>query len=1291
MSSIDQVIARSRQQGEFTERKRFTVARANAIRKMRQFALADPYFYVLELVQSAVANGATYIDVSVKRSDFVLSYVGGGYDRDELTQLFDFLFAAKSDMGYSDLRQLALGVNAMMLMEPAEIVIESGDGTLENTTRVVFQGSKDVVDLGTPESPLRGTFIRASKLERSKIRSRSNLAPTDYGPEETRAIEERCLCAPVPILVNDRAPFGYSTLRTPSIYGYERVISIDEGDLYGTIGIMERSGHTPSFKILTYGTWIQTLQHNLLDGHRLGGIINFDGLNKTADHAAIVRDDRLGELWIRLLPYARQLLRGDVKAETHDIRTMDNTQLSIASLRDVLRGCQKILIAPLTATFSNTLGERAMRIGSALDATILRANARDVDAIRYLAPPDAMLIQPNLEDSDDLRFYEQPPLPEPPRPWVIGAIEVEEMTQCELVKELIYEQSAPAPHDILRSWCEKLGGHIIDTTDSPISKGTFTSGKVTDTMRFILDRNTAVLGTIRATIFTPRHIITNSDEMLVRVISSERLIWAGRLHSSFPGHVLQIEIDNILPGQVRDAPGFEEEEFGLLRAISTEIARRAQASFENATRRALEGVRQDDEIVGSGLAQMILAAIARDSILRLRSRALDSDERPGIEITMLEDYPLDLTRLPVLRTLGGEPRSVRQIVEGMCERGGLVYGVVESVPADLAHIDTSEVLSMSLGEERLLMILLGPSSYVRLDARDILAEHVPSGALLRDIALGIFDGYLEQDPLLVEGANLGEKTTRPTIIQHLLTQLTATWCDPSPEEEEQRRQALRHLQWYLVHALASPQQQPTYGLEERALFIDIQGRPCNFLDIHRFATKHEDKLFMGDGRGVDATFLGNQRLSDTHIDGLALNPFALLLLDKLFSVQPSFDFDLIGSEAKARIGKEEETLFLSRVEIDTLGLKGEVGIPKQQIDDPSVLLLSRDARHTTPLRGVARRFGLVGIMRHVSDRAIPSQDALEKLLYNTAQSVLLQLLTKLPEMEIGGADWERALWALFHFCNQHCQMTLQPDGRVVFDVHSPLAERILNLPLFDTASNTPTSGMRILAELCASYDADHPERPLRTKTPMSDQLAAPLIAWLEQACDPRHIVRLPEHRHGNERDLSHISFIATSAIERGHDPTHATFEANLYHWLEELRPDRVPLHAIRVVAKDRIEQLEQLAPSLRATWNRLNKKSNPFHYISVRQDFNVLLVDPEHWLIEKALSEFTHDAESLAWALLAAYAQINEVLEPVTNKHELDFQATLIKTLSQNKLSAISSSAFSERITAQRQQIQARD
>jgi hypothetical protein len=1288
MSSIDQVIARSRQQGEFTERKRFTVARANAIRKMRQFALADPYFYVLELIQSAVANGASYIDVSVQKSDFVLSYVGGGYDRDELTQLFDFLFAAKSDMSYSDLRQLALGVNAMMLMEPAEIVIESGDGTLENTTRVVFQGGKDIVDLGTPESPLRGTFIRASKLKRSKIRSKSNLHPTDYGPEETRAIEERCLCAPVPILVNDRAPFGYSTLRTPSIYGYERVISIDEGDLYGTIGIRERGGHTPSFKILTYGTWIQTLQHNLLDGHRLGGIINFDGLNKTADHAAIVRDDRLGELWIRLLPYARQLLRGDVKAETHDIRTMDNTQLSISSLRDVLRGCQKILIAPLAATFGNVIGERAMRIGSALDATILRANAGDVDAIRYLAPPDAMIIQPNLDDADDLRFYEQPPLPDPPRPWIIGAIEVEEMTQCELVKELTYQDHTYTPYDILTTWCEKLGAHLIDTSDTTVAKGTFTSGKVTETERFILTKNTAALGTIKSTIFTPRHIVTHSDEMLVRVISSERLIWAGRLHSSFPGHVLQIEIDNILPGHVREAPGFDED-FGLLHAIASEVARRAQASFESATQRALEGVRQDDEIVGLGLAQMILAAIARDSILRLRSRSPDSDEMPGIEITMLEDYPLDLTKLSVFRTLGGELRSVRQVVEGMCERGGLVYGVIESIPADLDAIDTSEVLSLSLAEERLLMILLGPSSYVRLDARDILAEHNPSGARLRDIAVGIFDGYAEENPLLVEGAKLGAKTTRPTIIQHLLTQLTATWCDPSPEEEEQRRQALRHLQWYLVHALASPEDEPTYGLEERALFIDIPGRPCNFEDIYRFAAEHDGKLFMGDGRGVDATFMGDQRLGETRIDGLALNPFAMLLLERLFSVQPSFDFDLMGSEAKTRVGKEEETIFLSKLELDTAGLKGEVGIPKQHIEDPSVLLLSRDARHTTPLRGVARRFGLVGILRHVSDRPLPAQDTLEKILYNTAQRVLLQLLKQLPEMETGSADWERAVWALLHFCDQHYQLTLQPGGRVVFDIHSPLAERTLNLPLFDTSSNTPTSGVRILTELCASYDPKHPERPLSTRTAMSDKLAPPLTAWIEHARDPKHIVRLPDSHHRSARDTSHISHIVTSAIDAGHDPTFAAFEASLYHWLETLRPDRVPLHAIRVVQEDNLGHLENVAPSLRSTWTRLSKKSNPFHYVTLGQDFNVLLVDRKHWLIEKALTEFMQDSESLAWALLSAYAQINEVLEPVTNKHELDFQAALIKELSQNTLAAISSQAFREKIAARHQQITA--
>ncbi len=56
MSDIAAVVARSRIPGEFSERRTFTLARKRAIQKMREFALADPYYFVLELIQAAVAK-----------------------------------------------------------------------------------------------------------------------------------------------------------------------------------------------------------------------------------------------------------------------------------------------------------------------------------------------------------------------------------------------------------------------------------------------------------------------------------------------------------------------------------------------------------------------------------------------------------------------------------------------------------------------------------------------------------------------------------------------------------------------------------------------------------------------------------------------------------------------------------------------------------------------------------------------------------------------------------------------------------------------------------------------------------------------------------------------------------------------------------------------------------------------------------------------------------------------------------------------------------------------------------
>src|SRR5690606_33389456 len=108
MSELAAVIARARQPGEMSNRRRFTVARNRAIQKLREFALADPHDYVLELIQAAVANGAAYVDLDIDERSCTLSYIGGGLHEHELSQLFDFLFASKDRRDTAHVRSLAL-------------------------------------------------------------------------------------------------------------------------------------------------------------------------------------------------------------------------------------------------------------------------------------------------------------------------------------------------------------------------------------------------------------------------------------------------------------------------------------------------------------------------------------------------------------------------------------------------------------------------------------------------------------------------------------------------------------------------------------------------------------------------------------------------------------------------------------------------------------------------------------------------------------------------------------------------------------------------------------------------------------------------------------------------------------------------------------------------------------------------------------------------------------------------------------------------------------------------------
>ena len=440
MSAIEQVIARARQgEVEFAERKQFKLARTRAIEKLRRFALADPYFYILELIQAAIAGGADYVDIACSEGDVLVSWTGGYIEETQLAALFDFLFASKDRVDLANVRSLALGVNALLLFEPESVVIESGNGKEGGTTRMVITGGAESVDVGRAQGVLTGTYVRANKLNRRKVARETGRDGDASGGLEYATVELRCLAAPVPIVFNNHPLFGWASQRVPGLFGYKQVRSFDEGDLYGTIG-WNPIGGVASFQLLTQGVWIQTYEFELIKGQRFGGIVCFDALHKTVDHSGFVRDERFDELWIRLRPYAEALM-GGAGSEVPRITSGEGIEYSPADLRALLREHPRVVVTEPGS--DEAVAHRAKVIARLLDAEVLRVPPAMASSVRVLGGRDLLLWRPDLSDDADQQFYSEAPAPLPDEPYMRPPVELECPSLNELV-ERIASRGAPA-------------------------------------------------------------------------------------------------------------------------------------------------------------------------------------------------------------------------------------------------------------------------------------------------------------------------------------------------------------------------------------------------------------------------------------------------------------------------------------------------------------------------------------------------------------------------------------------------------------------------------------------------------------------------------------------------------------------------------------------------------------------------------------------------------------------------------------------------------------------------------
>lgn len=195
--ALEALLESSRSGAERVGEGGFRLDWSRALDKVKRFQLSDPHRYVLELVQAAVAAGATAIGVETDADDVILRFDGRPFARAELERLFDHLFGQTPERTH--LRQLALGVNASLALGPKFVVVDSGDRREGARLRLTSHTDLSLKPLPAEER-LDGTRVHV----RDRVSWHTLLDAVRKNPAEARLLAEGCRFAPIPVRLNGR-------------------------------------------------------------------------------------------------------------------------------------------------------------------------------------------------------------------------------------------------------------------------------------------------------------------------------------------------------------------------------------------------------------------------------------------------------------------------------------------------------------------------------------------------------------------------------------------------------------------------------------------------------------------------------------------------------------------------------------------------------------------------------------------------------------------------------------------------------------------------------------------------------------------------------------------------------------------------------------------------------------------------------------------------------------------------------------------------------------------------------
>lgn len=292
MTRVIDILEEYKSEGEFDSIGYFTLDKKKAREKMKKYQLIYPHYYVLELIQAAVASGATNIDAYVDADDCIITFDGEPYSREDLDNLYSSLFMSQSDLRLERYRELAIGINSALALNPKFIKLISGDG--ENTVEfsVVPPGEEVVRE---SDEIINGTRIHVK--DRISWRVAGKFFAKHFMtrlPPEGRIIKEKCNFCRVPIILNNDMINPEKQIKLQNVYVQ---IDFQKDGIRGLLGI-PRQSHT-SLLHLQFVKWGVTISKKTLSKKSysvpLGylaerGIVEANNLIKNASQSDLVEN-----------------------------------------------------------------------------------------------------------------------------------------------------------------------------------------------------------------------------------------------------------------------------------------------------------------------------------------------------------------------------------------------------------------------------------------------------------------------------------------------------------------------------------------------------------------------------------------------------------------------------------------------------------------------------------------------------------------------------------------------------------------------------------------------------------------------------------------------------------------------------------------------------------------------------------------------------------------------------------------------------------------------------------------